>query len=560
MAEQTPRMQAPYPSRETDPWYDEFVNYVNAVDASSYAYREDRHLIFMGGGTIAWDLATEMLSWTEDLLILSGVMGRFWFLNGPGSIELSATNGIIWYTEVNRAPGDNTQVDSLAANTLQAAAGNNALAIAVRYNDAIYFRTGVSIGDGESISGISPTPGGGLEVEDEGVSVDPATVLLDFVGAGVTATQTAPGAVEVNIPGGAADKHTARYIVGNSLAGDTLAECHYLDPGDGSGIEAALAAAALTSGDVWIRPGTYDLGIGGTPTESLTIPQGVMVRGAGKDHVTIVTATDDGLDNHAFVLNDFSTLMDVGIYCPTPEGYMSPASSYVVDCVGFGALVQRVRISFEFYWSSILDPYYVEYTYGAFGCSGFFQMVPNNANKFVDDEVASAPYDLGYDFVLLEHATFGGGLCQVERFYGEGGTTGIKFGEAGHINNSVVENNIYSFWNGISVRFADKSIVLGNRVIGLFNGGNGSKAYKVIGSGGVVMSNNFAEALAASSGADFLDISQSDNGSFIGNVGVGFVDGIALNSFSDDNEVIGNNVAGAVITDAGTGNDLAHNK
>lgn len=203
MAEQTPRMQAPYPSRETDPWYDEFKDYVNAVDASSYAYREDRHLILMGGGTIAWDLATETLSWTEDILILSGIMGRFWFLEGPGSIELSAGNGIIWYTEVNRAPGENTQVESLAANTLASAVGNNALDIAVRYNDAIYFRTGVSIGDGESISGISPTPGGGLAVEDEGSSVDPATTTMDFVGGNITATQTAPGRVQVAVTGGA---------------------------------------------------------------------------------------------------------------------------------------------------------------------------------------------------------------------------------------------------------------------------------------------------------------------------------------------------------------------
>jgi hypothetical protein len=40
------------------------------------------------------------------------------------------------------------------------------------------------------------------EVQDEGVTVDPATQILNFTGAGVTATQTAAGEVQVDIPGG----------------------------------------------------------------------------------------------------------------------------------------------------------------------------------------------------------------------------------------------------------------------------------------------------------------------------------------------------------------------
>lgn len=51
----------------------------------------------------------------------------------------------------------------------------------------------------------TPAGGGGgsaLEVLDEGVSEDAAVVSIDFVGAGVTATQTSAGNIEVNIPGG----------------------------------------------------------------------------------------------------------------------------------------------------------------------------------------------------------------------------------------------------------------------------------------------------------------------------------------------------------------------
>ena len=41
-----------------------------------------------------------------------------------------------------------------------------------------------------------------VEVQDEGIVIDAAAAILNFTGAGVTATQTAPGEVDVNIPGG----------------------------------------------------------------------------------------------------------------------------------------------------------------------------------------------------------------------------------------------------------------------------------------------------------------------------------------------------------------------
>ncbi len=54
------------------------------------------------------------------------------------------------------------------------------------------------------IKGItSPTPvSSPITVEDEGVAVDTNVTNMDFVGAGVTVTQTSPGHVEIDIPGG----------------------------------------------------------------------------------------------------------------------------------------------------------------------------------------------------------------------------------------------------------------------------------------------------------------------------------------------------------------------
>lgn len=52
------------------------------------------------------------------------------------------------------------------------------------------------------IQGNVTSPGGSLEVEDEGASEATGVTKLNFVGAGVTATDQGGGEVEVNIPGG----------------------------------------------------------------------------------------------------------------------------------------------------------------------------------------------------------------------------------------------------------------------------------------------------------------------------------------------------------------------
>lgn len=60
-------------------------------------------------------------------------------------------------------------------------------------------------GDKVTIGGTSCTgsTGAALAILDEGSLVDAATVAIDFVGAGVTATSTGAGSVEVTIPGAA---------------------------------------------------------------------------------------------------------------------------------------------------------------------------------------------------------------------------------------------------------------------------------------------------------------------------------------------------------------------
>lgn len=82
-------------------------------------------------------------------------------------------------------------------------------------------------------------------------------------------------------PPGGQDIRAPKLIVGNEPAGDTAAVCDFLDPGDGTGFAAALAAAADTGGDIWLRPGRYNLGLPDSPALPLVLPGGVTIRGSG---------------------------------------------------------------------------------------------------------------------------------------------------------------------------------------------------------------------------------------------------------------------------------------
>lgn len=59
-----------------------------------------------------------------------------------------------------------------------------------------------------SINGITPPPPivSPVEIQDEGVTIEPNVAIINFVGAGVTATLAAPNEVTVTIPGGGTDE------------------------------------------------------------------------------------------------------------------------------------------------------------------------------------------------------------------------------------------------------------------------------------------------------------------------------------------------------------------
>jgi hypothetical protein len=109
------------------------------------------------------------------------------------------------------------------------------------------------IGNGTPADPLSAVGGGGgaIAVEDEGDEVTPVATTLNFTGAGVTASLTSPGVVEVNIPGG-----------GSGGVG-TLQEV--TDFGNSTTNDIAFTASAGLSFDngAFFRKGTTDAGNGG---------------------------------------------------------------------------------------------------------------------------------------------------------------------------------------------------------------------------------------------------------------------------------------------------------
>jgi hypothetical protein len=118
----------------------------------------------------------------------------------------------------------------------------------------------------------SPTQSAYLEVSDECWVTGSGLYICTVATLGAATWVLAASTVGVQ------DKYEAAIIVGNALAGDTTANCHYLDPGDGTGIAAAFAAALVLSPllvDIYIRRGTY------TSSVTLNPPSGCNIHGAG---------------------------------------------------------------------------------------------------------------------------------------------------------------------------------------------------------------------------------------------------------------------------------------
>jgi len=146
----TPRLNWPYPAENQDPWWEKFKSFATAVDASFYTTREDKNFILFGGGTVSFVASTGVLSWTDPIQGVAATTGYHWYIPSTttgGSVTLQ--DGEFFYVELTRAPQSSQSLPALDGSRIPT--NDDALVIAQRLGDAVIFRNGAIIGDGQSV-------------------------------------------------------------------------------------------------------------------------------------------------------------------------------------------------------------------------------------------------------------------------------------------------------------------------------------------------------------------------------------------------------------------------
>lgn len=178
----TPRMNWPFPNEDDAPWYERLKAFVQSQDASGYAAREDRQLVLAGGGAITWSATGGTLTWGDTLRIVSPITG---FLLNIAATSVTLSDGQVLYVTLVRAP-TRTQT-ALVAVANQVPPTDADLLLAVRVGTQVYWRNGVLMNDGDSLTDIGAGQGGGgvgsyVDIGGTYSYVEAATPVEEVVG------------------------------------------------------------------------------------------------------------------------------------------------------------------------------------------------------------------------------------------------------------------------------------------------------------------------------------------------------------------------------------------
>jgi len=178
-------------------------------------------------------------------------------------------------------------------------------------------------------------------------------------------------------PGDSQDRFAPKYMVGNELAGDTAPAysaggfVYILDPGDGTGIEAALALAAINPGDISVRPGVYDFAAGAA-VMPLSVPDGVRITGSGPGTCELRSRTSG--DQGIFELGTQVGIEDIAFVVQSAGEAIYLGSQAVITNLGDGGgYVARCTFSLSLAAASVLRACVLDGGPGSFAvrqCSG----------------------------------------------------------------------------------------------------------------------------------------------------------------------------------------------
>lgn len=147
MPKQTTKLNITYPSGTENPWYASFESFVVAVDRHLFASNEDRSLIFIGGGTLAWDAGTGAFSWSAAIQVITPTTGK---LQTLAASSITITDGSMMLLSLTRGATSTVTLSATTGNYAGATA--TALVFAYRSGTKLYLRTGQVLSDGEETS------------------------------------------------------------------------------------------------------------------------------------------------------------------------------------------------------------------------------------------------------------------------------------------------------------------------------------------------------------------------------------------------------------------------
>jgi hypothetical protein len=150
MPASSPRLSIQYPSSADQQWHPIFRSMVEQIDAWLNASVEDRNLFLYGGGSISFTASTGELTFTDDLFLVTPSTGAQQRITTDHSPVTLRPSGAMWVMSVTRSSSGARDVTPTVVRQVAPTTGN--VLVAYRSGDAVYFRNGVVVRDGDTVT------------------------------------------------------------------------------------------------------------------------------------------------------------------------------------------------------------------------------------------------------------------------------------------------------------------------------------------------------------------------------------------------------------------------